>query len=233
MPDYGQIALLIDADNSPSASIEFVLTELAGYGKVNVRRAYGNWASGNLSGWSALLHEHAIQPVQQFDLIKGKNATDIAMTIDAMDLLHTRGIDTYCFMTSDCDFTPLAIRIRAEGRVVIGFGERKVPEAFVNACSTFLYLEDARDKPVAKVAAKQLRGDTRLINLIRAAIGASADEEGWAKLSRVGSHISNQASFDPRNYGYPRLSDLIKAVGLFSVRGKGPTLEILDAKPKG
>src|SRR5210317_88754 len=136
------IAMLIDADNSPSKFIQKILTELASYGKVNIRRAYGNWASSNMNGWQAVIHDHAIRPIQQFDLTKGKNATDIALTIDSMDILYTKNADTFCFVTSDCDFTPLVTRILSEGKTVIGFGQRKTPSAFVNACSTFLYLDD-------------------------------------------------------------------------------------------
>ena len=143
------ITLLIDADNSPAKSVQFILSELARHGKVNIRRAYGNWTSTNLKGWEAMLHEHAIQPIQQYDLTKGKNATDIAMTIDAMDMLYTKKVDAFCLVTSDCDFTPLAMRILSEGRSVIGFGERKVPEAFVNACSTFLFLDDEEKESCA------------------------------------------------------------------------------------
>lgn len=218
MPERQNIALLIDADNSPAKSIQKIFSELAGHGKVNIRRAYGNWTSKNLKGWEAALHEHAIQPIQQYDLTKGKNATDIAMTIDAMDMLYTKQIDAFCLVTSDCDFTPLATRILSEGKSVIGFGERKVPCVFVNACSTFLFLDDEEEKTARKLNPNELKGDTKLMNLIRDAISGTENEEGWARLSKVGAHISNRASFDPRNYGYSRLSDLIDAVGLFELR---------------
>lgn len=235
MSEQKNIALLIDADNSPAKSIQKVLSELARHGKVSIRRAYGNWTSRNLKGWEAALHEHAIQPIQQFDLTKGKNATDIAMTIDAMDMLYTKQIDTFCLVTSDCDFTPLATRILSEGKTVIGFGERKVPDVFVNACSTFLFIDDEEEKVVEKEKdkAKVLRGDTKLVTLIRDAIQGTEDDEGWARLSKVGSHISNQASFDSRNYGYSRLSDLIEAIGLFEMRrSKDKHLEVRDPKKK-
>jgi uncharacterized protein (TIGR00288 family) len=234
LPSNQNIALLIDADNSPAKYIQFVLSELAAHGKVNIRRAYGNWTSKNLKGWEAVLQDHAIQPIQQYDLTKGKNATDIAMTIDAMDMLYTKQIDTFCLVTSDCDFTPLATRIRSEGKTVIGFGERKVPAVFVNACSTFLFLEDEAEKPVKKSRSNDLRGDAKLMNLIREAIAGTANEEGWADLSRVGTHISNQASFDPRNYGYSRLSDLIEAIGLFDMRRDDSRhIEVRDSRKKG
>lgn len=232
MPDKKNIALLIDADNSPAKSIEFILSELARYGTVNVRRAYGNWASPILKGWAAILHENAIQPIQQYDLIKGKNATDIALTIDARDMLYTKQIDTFCIVTSDCDFTPLSIRILSEGKTVIGFGERKTPSVFVNACSTFLYLDqEPHDQNKKTNKEKQLRADTKLLNLIREAIAATARDDGWAILSGVGGHISNRASFDPRNYGYPRLSDLIQAIGLFEIRrDRNMAFEVKDKK---
>jgi uncharacterized protein (TIGR00288 family) len=233
LPESNNIALLIDADNSPVRSIQFILSELARYGKVNIRRAYGNWTSKSLKGWEAVLQDHAIQPIQQYDLTKGKNATDIAMTIDAMDILYTRQIDAFCLVTSDCDFTPLATRILSEGKSVIGFGERKAPEAFVNACSTFLFLDDEEERPAKKRKPNELRGDSKLMTLIRDAIAGAGDDDGWASLSRVGSHISNQASFDPRNYGYSRLSDLIEAIGLFEVRRtKDRHIEVRDGKKK-
>lgn len=218
MPERKTIALLIDADNSPAKSIQKILSELARHGMVNIRRAYGNWTSTRLKGWEAVLQEHAIQPIQQYDLTKGKNATDIAMTIDAMDVLYTKQIDTFCLVTSDCDFTPLATRILSDGKAVVGFGERKVPAAFVNACSTFLFLDEDETKQVKKLPAKALKGDTKLMNLIRDAISGTENDEGWASLSSVGAHISNHASFDPRNYGYSRLSDLIEAIDLFELR---------------
>lgn len=218
MSETKNIALLIDADNSPAKAAQKIFSELARHGKVNIRRAYGNWKSSHLKGWEALLQEHAIQPFQQYDLTKGKNATDIAITIDAMDILYTKQVDTFCLVTSDCDFTPLATRILSEGKTVIGFGERKTPAVFVNACSTFLFLGDEEEKAKTTVESKELRGDTKLMNLIREAIAASSDDDGWAKLSKVGAHISNHASFDARNYGYPRLSELIEAIGLFELR---------------
>jgi len=144
------IALLIDADNSPSKSVQKIFAELARHGKVNIRRAYGNWTSSKLKGWEAILQDHAIQPIQQYDLTKGKNATDIAMTIDAMDILFTKLVDTFCIVTSDCDFTPLVTRILSDGKSVIGFGERKTPSALVNACSTFLFLDDETEKSIEK-----------------------------------------------------------------------------------
>ena len=212
------IAMLIDADNSPSKFIQKILTELASYGKVNIRRAYGNWASSNMNGWQAVIHEHAIQPMQQYDLTKGKNATDIALTIDAMDILYTKNADAFCIVTSDCDFTPLATRILSEGKFVIGFGQRKTPTAFVNACSTFLFLDEEQKDETISSKKKGLRKNEKLIKLLRNAISTTKEEDGWSKLSRVGALITNHSSFDSRNYGYSRLSDLLQAVGIFTLK---------------
>lgn len=160
------IALLIDADNSPARSIQKIFSELARHGKVNIRRAYGNWTSSNLKGWEAILQDHAIQPIQQYDLTKGKNATDIAISIDAMDILYTKLVDTFCIVTSDCDFTPLVTRIISDGKSVIGFGERKTPSVFVNACSTFLYLDEETEQKSTQQSTNELRGNTKLMNLL-------------------------------------------------------------------
>jgi uncharacterized protein (TIGR00288 family) len=212
------IAMLIDADNSPSKFIQKILTELASYGKVNIRRAYGNWASSNMNGWQAVIHDHAIQPIQQYDLTKGKNATDIALTIDAMDILYTKNADAFCIVTSDCDFTPLATRILSEGKFVIGFGQRKTPSAFVNACSTFLFLDEEQKKKTISSKEKELRKNEKLLKLLRNAISTTKEEDGWSKLSRVGALITNHSSFDSRNYGYSRLSDLLQAAGIFTLK---------------
>lgn len=230
------IAVLIDADNSPAGMIDEVLSELAKHGVINIRRAYGNWKSPQLKGWEDVLHEHAIQPMQQFAYSKGKNATDMAMSIDGMDLLYGKRIDGVALVSSDADFTPLVMRLRADGLKVFGFGEKKTPEPFVNACSTFLYLENlaapapseagkstaAPKPPVQRKTTKELKGNARLVKLLRDSVAAEADEDGWAALGAVGNHITKQKSFDPRNYGYARLLGLIQAIDLFDidVRGK-------------
>jgi len=259
MADQSNIAMLIDADNSPASRIEEVLDELAKYGVINIRRAYGNWKSPSLKGWEAVLHDYAIRPIQQFAYSKGKNATDMAMCVDAMDLLYSNALDGICLVSSDADFTPLVMRIRANGLIVIGFGEKKTPTPFVNACSKFLYLEtladiepgdssiatssessgDSQAKAVAppppvtpspRQDGKILRGDTRLTNLLRKAVEAAADDDGWAALGGVGSHIAKQASFDPRNYGYAKLKDLFVAVGLFDMREVNKAVYVRDKK---
>lgn len=225
-----KIAAFIDADNAPASKIDFILAELAKYGVVNIRKAYGNWTNSNLKGWTNLLHEFAIQPMQQFDLTKGKNATDIALVIDVMDVLYTKQVDIICLVSSDCDFTPLVTRILAEGKFVIGFGERKTPEAFVNACSRFLFVDE---KPAEQIQAEtkvNLKGDSKLINLLRQAMEAVENDEGWSHLGALGSHIANHASFDSRNYGYKKLSDLLKAIDLFETKKVGNALFVRDKK---
>jgi uncharacterized protein (TIGR00288 family) len=219
LKDKEKIALFIDADNAPAAKIDVILSELARYGVVNIRKAYGNWKSHCIKPWEDVLHEYAIQPIQQFDLTKGKNATDIALVIDAMDILYTKDVDSICLVSSDCDFTPLVTRALADGKFVIGFGERKAPSAFVNSCSKFLYLDEMKqeEKPVSK-SEPSIKCDTKLINMLRQAVEASEDDAGWAQLGPIGKHISNHASFDQRNYGFKKLSDLFAAIDLFEMK---------------
>jgi len=229
-----KIALFIDVDNAPANKFETILTEVAKYGVVTIRRAYGNWKSPTLKPWEDILHEYAIQPIQQFDIIKGKNASDIALVIDAMDVLYTKEIDVMCFVSSDCDFTPLVTRALSEGKVVFGFGERKAPMPFVNACSKFLYLdEELKSNSTAQPRQKNIKSDTKLINLLRQAIDATEEDNGWAALGPVGSHISNKTSFDTRNYGYKNLSSLFKAIDLFELkRGTGNSYLVRDNRKK-
>ena len=236
-----RIAVLIDADNAPASKIDEVLAEVARHGVANVRRAYGNWKSPNLKQWEAVLHEFAIRPMQQFAYSKGKNASDMAMVVDAMDLLYGGRLDGFALVSSDADFTPLVMRLLNDGVKVYGFGERKTPLPFVNACSQFTYVEalgepeEAGQQRVAAaiegepggtpavaagtaVPGAQLRGDTKLVNLLRGAVEAVADERGWASLAGVGKQIANRASLDPRNHGYRKLVDLITAIDLFEIR---------------
>lgn len=239
------IALLIDADNSPAAKIDVILTELSTFGVTNVRRAYGNWKKSELKGWEEKLHEHAIRPMQQFDYSKGKNASDMAMVIDALELLYTDRPDAFGIVSSDADFTPLVMHLRAKGAAVYGFGAQKTPEPFVNACSRFLYLDrlgasEALEPPPAnaapaardaaasaksaqplRVSPEQLKNDTKLISLLQGAVIASEDEDGWAKVGQVGTHIGNKTSFDARNYGYSTLTKLLEAAGAFDLRDAG------------
>lgn len=227
-----KIALFIDADNAPASKFEYVLSEVAKYGVVTIRKAYGNWKSPSLKSWEELLHEYAIQPIQQYDLTKGKNATDIALVIDAMDVMYTKNIDVMCFISSDSDFTPMVSRALAEGKVVLGFGERKTPTPFVNACSRFLFLDDAEAKEAEiQPKAKNIKSDTKLISLLRQAIEATEDEDGWAGLGPVGANISNRTSFDCRNYGFKNLSSLFKSIDLFEVkRDEGMSYLVRDLR---
>jgi len=229
-----KIALFIDADNAPASKFEEVLSEVAKYGVVTIRKAYGNWKNPSLKPWEDLLHEYAIQPVQQYDLTKGKNASDIALVIDAMDVMYTKNIDVMCFVSSDCDFTPMVTRALAEGKVVLGFGERKTPSPFVNACSKFLFLDRKPEQnDTVQTTFKNINSDTKLINLLRQAIEATEEENSWASLGAIGSHISNKTSFDTRNYGYKNLSSLIRAIDLFEIkRGVGNSYLVRDTRKK-
>ena len=220
-----KLAVLIDADNAQPSTVEGLLAEIAKYGTANVKRIYGNWTDEKLKGWKATLLEHSIQPMQQFAYTTGKNATDSAMIIDAMDLLYTGNFDGFCIVSSDSDFTRLASRLRESGLVVYGFGEKKTPKPFVAACDKFIYTEVLRAKeeeagPSKSRSSDDLKKDKgHLANLFRNAIDAYSDDDGWAQLGVVGSNIAKQApEFDPRNYGYRKLKDLVKAMGLYELR---------------
>ncbi|MFX0151716.1 MAG: NYN domain-containing protein [Candidatus Hodarchaeota archaeon] len=217
-----KLAVLIDADNAQPAIIEELLAEIAKFGTAIVRRVYGDWTSSHLKGWKDILLDYAIQPIQQFRYTVGKNATDSAMIIDAMDLIYTSRFDGFCLVSSDSDFTRLALRAREAGLIVYGFGEQKTPKPFVNACDKFIYTEILRKDETTlttyKTSTKELKGDTKLVTLLRNAIESSADESGWANLAPVGQNIANQSpEFDPRNYGYKKLSDIIRAIQLFDI----------------
>jgi len=234
-----RIALLIDCDNVSAKSIEGVLEELARYGTVNVRHAHGDWNSSHLSGWIEQLHPNAIRPIQQFAYTKGKNATDSAMIIDAMDLLYSKTVDAFALMTSDSDFTPLVMRILESGMPVYGFGEEKTPPPFVHACSQFIFTENLQSEPEEKTekptqvkrrSRYELRGDTELVKLLRTSVEQTSEDDGWAHLSKVGKYISNNSSFSHVNYGYKKLSDLIKASELFEVEMRDMSIYIKDAR---
>jgi uncharacterized LabA/DUF88 family protein len=262
-----RIALLIDADNSPASKIDVILAELAKVGVTNIRRAYGNWKKDGLKGWEAVLHEYAIRPVQQFDYSKGKNATDMGMVIEAMDLLYTDQPEAFGIVSSDADFTPLVMHLKAKGAQVFGFGAKKTPLPFVNACSRFLYLENLGQPPAVDEAERPaktksgraepkqratapaggngvgngdaapsrldsaaLKQDARLVTLLRNAVESAAGEDGWSALGAVGQQIGNQASFDPRNYGYRKLLDLIEATQLFELDRRGTQFVLRDKR---
>ncbi|MDQ6950814.1 MAG: NYN domain-containing protein [Mariprofundales bacterium] len=239
MASKNRIALLIDCDNVSQHAIEGVLEELACHGTVNVRHAHGDWNNSYLSGWIAKLHPNAIRPMQQFAYTQGKNATDSAMIIDAMDLLYSKHIDAFALMTSDSDFTPLVMRILESGLPVYGFGEKKTPKAFVDACSLFIYTEkllsgngEKKEKKSASTrkSSKELVADIELIRLLRKAIEQSSGDDDWSNMARVGSYISNNSSFSSVNYGYKRLGDLIKATNLFQIemRHDGSVMYLRD-----
>ena len=248
-----RLAVLIDSDNVRAVTADALLAEIAKYGVATVKRAYGDWTNPHLKGWKEALNLHAIRPMQQFAYTSGKNSTDSAMIIDAMDLLYTGQFNGFCLVSSDSDFTGLASRLRESGVTVYGFGERKTPQALVSACDRFIYLDVLRapaepeevGEPGAKRAAASqptkrpaatLRRDTKLVELIRSGIAAASsdDDEGWANLSSVGSHVSKQAAdFDARNWGYTKLIDLVTAIGLFEVEREDKDIWIREKPAKG
>lgn len=229
-----RLAVLIDADNAQPGIVEGLLAEVAKYGTAHVKRAYGDWTGTSLRGWKEHLLDQSIQPIQQFAYTTGKNATDAAMVIDAMDLLYSDRFDGFCLVSSDSDFTRLAARIRESGLTVYGFGERKTPKPFVAACDKFVYIENlAYDqgaaapatslKPAPPTSAAKLKQDTSLVTLLRNAVEAASDEDGWAPLASVGHIITKQRpEFDSRNYGYAKLNELIAATTLFVLDRRSP-----------
>ena len=222
-----KLAVLIDADNTKPAIIEGLLNEVAKYGVASVKRIYGDWTNTNLRSWKDRLLEHAIQPIQQFSYTSGKNATDSAMIIDAMDLLYSEKLDGFCIVSSDSDFTRLAARLRESGRIVYGFGEKKTPRAFVSVCDKFIYTEilnDAHEEPEDEESRpsvkpkKEFKVDGKLLKLLRDAVDDIAEESGWAYLGGVGQKINNRSTdFDPRNYGFKKLGDMFRAIPQFEV----------------
>ena len=268
-----RIALLIDADNAPADKVDEILTELSTLGEISIRRIYGNWTKPHLSGWQSKLLDYALRPMQQFDYAKGKNATDMAMTVDAMELLYTEHPNAFGIVSSDADFTPLVMHLRGKGAQVYGFGAVQTPKAFVNACSRFLYLESlggpqeevstvdssAIDLKAAfvelqvttdiknteanvvsaapaiknEVSTQRLRQDTRLMNLLRSAVRALQDDDGWVMVSALRTQIGNKASFDPRNYGYASLKKLLIATDEFDFRNQDSSRIAVRRKRKG
>ncbi len=236
-----RLAVLIDADNAQPAMIDELLVEVAKYGTAHVKRAYGDWTGTSLKGWKEELLAQSIQPIQQFAYTRGKNATDTAMVIDAMDLLYSGRFDGFCIVSSDSDFTRLAARLRESGLTVYGFGERKTPKPFVAACDKFIYIENltytesaaepagAAARPPPRPSAAQLKADAALVSQLRNAVEAASDDDGWAALASVGHIITNQSpDFDSRTYGYAKLSDLMAATTLFDLDRRSPG----DGKPE-
>jgi hypothetical protein len=221
-----KLAVIIDADNVPHATVKGMMEEIAKYGVPTFKRIYGDWTKPNLSGWKGVLLENAITPVQQYGYTSGKNATDSAMIIDAMDILYTGKVDGFCIVSSDSDFTRLAVRLRESGMKVFGFGEKKTPNPFIVACDKFIYLEilkgsdmeDTQEKSATSGTPNADRStvsriDKKTILLIASTVNDIADEDGWAFLGDVGNLlIKKQPDFDPRNYGFEKLTPLIKSL---------------------
>ncbi|GAA2645759.1 NYN domain-containing protein [Paractinoplanes durhamensis] len=224
-----RLAVLIDADNAPPGIGAALLAEIAKYGTANVKRAYGDWTSTSLRGWKEQLLAQSIQPIQQFAYTTGKNATDSALIIDAMDLLYTARFDGFCLVSSDSDFTRLAARIRESGLTVYGFGERKTPKPFVSACDKFIYTENLLAPAAPATAAAEPKSSLASVTtLLRNAVQAASDDDGWAPLAYVGNIIVKQRpDFDPRTYGYAKLSDLVTATSLFETQRRA----VGDGKP--
>ena len=229
MKNEDHIALFIDCDNISHRAIEGIIGELSKFGIVNIRLAYGNWTKENLKNWESKLLEFAIKPIQQFDYSKQKNATDILMTIDAMDMLHTKKIDAFAFATSDSDFTPVVMRVQQEGIKVFGFGEKKTPNAFMVACSQFIFTENLmKSSEPSEKSSKSLkeekqktvadfRKDKWLRKLLDNAHSQTIDEFGWSNLADMGAYINNNSSFSPVNYGFKKLSNLLRAMDIYDI----------------
>jgi hypothetical protein len=238
--DGVRLAVLIDSDNTSSKLVQEILAELAKYGALTVKRAYGDWTTQNLAGWKDQLHSHAIAPIQQFAYTTGKNSTDSALIIDAMARLYSGNVDGFCIVSSDSDFTRLATRLREAGKIVYGLGRSKTPKAFIAACDKFVFLEvlgkdppdiPAEPAPTRRGATKKAPAVERATakpsvpdvpdvrEILSPAITSTSKESGWSSLSSVGQYIGkNHASFDPRNYGFPRLSELVRKQSYVEVK---------------
>ncbi|WP_372999798.1 NYN domain-containing protein [Sulfurimonas sp.] len=237
------IAMFIDCDNVSSKYIESIFDDLSQYGTVNIRRAYGDWKDKQLYGWENILQDYNIKPIQQFAYTKGKNATDIAMIIDIMDILYTKDLEAIVLITSDSDFTPIVTRILSDGLTVYGYGEAKTPMAFVNACSQFIYVEKLsvllNDETVEDISKNNkhqaiteavtkyvgnnydIRKDYKLINLLKQGVDVTSDEQGWADVKDMSMYIRKNSSFSQVNYGFKKMGDLIKALDLFDMEYVG------------
>ncbi|MBN1782756.1 NYN domain-containing protein [bacterium] len=233
-----KLAVLIDGDNVPSAYVREMMEEIAKYGNPTIKRIYGDWTNPKLSKWKQVLLENAVTPVQQYGYTTGKNATDSAMIIDAMDILYSGRVDGFCLVSSDSDFTRLATRLREAGMTVIGIGEKKTPGPFMAACDKFIYLEILKNRTAAdepeKIKSKSAEKSSfdiitpAVIKLIAATISDLADDDGWAFLGEVGTLLQKkQPNFDSRNYGFQKLTPLIKSTNRFEIKqrvsSKGPS----------
>ena len=215
-----RLAVLIDADNASATVAKELLEEVAKYGTATIKRAYGDWTTQNLVGWKTHLLRHAIQPIQQFAYTQGKNSTDSAFIIDAMDLLYAGNVDGFCLVSSDSDFTRLATRLREAGKVVYGLGERKTPEPFIAACDKFIFFEVLK-RTIETTVPMQVADVPDLRELLTHAIRETTRDSGWSRLSTVGGLMGKtHTSFDPRNYGFKKLGELVRAQ---------PYLDVVDA----
>lgn len=224
MSENNNIAVLIDGDNIPSANVKEMMEEIAKYGNPTIKRIYGDWTRPGLNKWKNLLLENAITPIQQYGYTTGKNATDSAMIIDAMDILYSNKVNGFCLVSSDSDFTKLATRLKEAGMLVIGIGEKKTPNPFIVACDKFIYIEIIRSQSEDKKEKKEKdkssieKISNREINLISSSIRDLSDEYGWAFLGDVGSLMQKkQPNFDSRNYGFEKLTPLIQSIGKFEI----------------
>ncbi|OAD42839.1 NYN domain-containing protein [Polaribacter atrinae] len=226
------LAVLIDGDNIPSAHVKEMMEEIAKYGNPTIKRIYGDWTSPHLSKWKNLLLQNAITPIQQYAYTTGKNATDSAMIIDAMDILYSEKVNGFCLVSSDSDFTKLATRLREAGKQVIGIGEKKTPNPFIVACDKFIYIEIIRKQTEKKENTHQKDSEkdsvdkitSKVIKLISSTISDLSDEDGWAFLGDVGSLLQKkQPNFDSRNYGFDKLTPLIKSIGKFELEQRENT----------
>lgn len=226
-----KLAVLIDADNVPYANVKEMLDEVTKYGSPTIKRIYADWTMPTVSGWKNVLLENAITPIQQYSYTKGKNSSDSALIIDAMDLLYSEKVNGFCIVSSDSDFTRLATRLREAGMFVIGIGERKTPQPFITACDKFIYIEilkkeqeDADEKVSTKNKPKSKTSlvgqvDKKFIKIIKASVDEISDDSGWAFLGLLGNHIlKKKTDFDPRNYGFNKLYPLIKSLNLFEIQ---------------
>jgi uncharacterized LabA/DUF88 family protein len=228
-----RIAVLIDADNIPSTNVKAMMEEVAKYGTPTFKRIYGDWTKPNVTGWKSVLLENAITPIQQYSYTTGKNATDSAMIIDAMDILYTEKVDGFCIVSSDSDFTRLALRLREAGMMVLGMGQKKTPNPFIVACDKFIYLEilspkkkvpqkpdPGRDRKEVRIDEDEAlkKVDRETVDMIASTVSDLADDSGWAFLGEVGNLLlKKQPDFDPRNFGFAKLGLLIRSTGKFEI----------------
>jgi uncharacterized LabA/DUF88 family protein len=222
-----RLAVLIDGDNIPSAYVKEMMEEIAKYGNPTIKRIYGDWTKPHLAKWKNVLLENAVTPIQQYGYTQGKNATDSAMIIDAMDILYSQKVDGFCLVSSDSDFTRLATRLREAGMNVIGIGEKKTPDPFIVACDRFIYIEILKNQTKESSKEKETKKSdydkitNKVIKLIASTISDVADDDGWAFLGDVGSLLQKkQPNFDSRNYGFQKLTPMISSIDKFEIESR-------------